>query len=53
MKAAAVAAPRAAPSLFTDLDAFEQKLTRLETRLSGDPVRERLYEPRSPSYNFV
>jgi len=49
MKAAAVAAPRAAPSLFTDLDAFEQKLTRLETRLSGDPVRERLYEPRSPS----
>jgi hypothetical protein len=49
MKAAAVAAPSAAPSLFTDLDAFEQELTRLETRLSGDPVRQKLFESRSPS----
>ncbi|HKJ16061.1 MAG TPA: hypothetical protein VJ984_01765 [Xanthomonadales bacterium] len=49
MKAAAVSASGASLSLFTDLDSFEQKLTRLETRLSGDPVRQALYESRSPA----
>ena len=49
MRAAAVAAPNASPSLFTDLDAFAQRLTRLHTRLAGDPVRQQLYEPGTPS----
>jgi len=49
MKAAAVAAPHASPSLFTDLDAFAQQLSRLKTRLSGDRIRSRLYEPSSPA----
>jgi hypothetical protein len=49
MRKAAVAAPGASPELFAELDAFGQKLTRLETRLSGDPVRDALYESRSPS----
>jgi photosystem II stability/assembly factor-like uncharacterized protein len=49
MKAAAVAAPAAEPSLFTSLEAFEQALKRLEARLQGDPVRAKYYESRSPS----
>ena len=49
MKAAAVGAPRAAPSLFARLDAFGSELSKLEIRLSGDPVRARLNENSSPS----
>lgn len=49
MKAAAVSAPLAAPSLFTRLDAFDSQLSQLETRLSGDPVRDRLNETSVPS----
>ena len=49
MKAAAVSAPRAAPSLFTRLDAFDTQLSQLEVRLSGDPVRDRLNETSVPS----
>jgi len=49
MKAAAVGAPRAAPSLFARLDAFGSELGKLEIRLSGDPVRARLNETSSPS----
>jgi hypothetical protein len=49
MQAAAVAAPRAAPSLFARLDAFGAALSQLETRLSGDRVRGRLNETSSPS----
>jgi len=49
MKAAAVRAPQASPSLFTRLDAFGAELSKLETRLSSDPVRGRLSESSSPS----
>jgi len=49
MQAAAVEAPAAATSLFTRLDAFDAALNMLETRLSGDRVRERLSESSSPS----
>jgi photosystem II stability/assembly factor-like uncharacterized protein len=49
MKAAAIGAPGAAPSLFTRLDAFGVELSKLETRLSGDRVREKLNETTSPS----
>lgn len=49
MKAAAVRAPQAAPSIFPRLDAFGVELSKLETRLSGDKVRERLNETSTPS----
>jgi hypothetical protein len=49
MKAAAVNAPAAAPSLFTRLDAFGAELGKLETRLTGDRVRKRLSETSIPS----
>ncbi len=49
MKAAAVAAPRAEPSLFTRLDLFDKHLAQLENRLSGAPVREGLNEASAPS----
>ena len=49
MKAAAVEAPRAEPSLFARLDDFGAELSRLGTRLSGDQVRGRLNETVSPS----
>ncbi len=49
MKAAAVEAPRAEASLFVRLDVFDAQLSKLETRLSGDPVRGRLNETASPS----
>jgi hypothetical protein len=49
MKAAAIGAPGAAPSLFTRLDAFGVELSKLETRLSGDRVRAKLNETTSPS----
>jgi len=49
MKAAAVRAPMAPPSLFARLDAFGVELSKLETRLSGDKVRGRLNETSAPS----
>jgi photosystem II stability/assembly factor-like uncharacterized protein len=49
MKAAAVEAPRADASLFQRLDSLGVKITRLKSRLSGDPVRSRLNESSSPS----
>ena len=49
MKVAAVAAPRAEPSLITRLDAFAVKLAALTTRLNGDQVRGRLDEASAPS----
>ena len=49
MKAAAVSAPQAAPSLFARLDAFGVEISKLETRLSGDSVRGRLNETSVPS----
>ena len=49
MKAAALEAPAAPPSLFIRLDAFEARLGELESRLGGDPVRTRLSESQSPS----
>ena len=49
MKAAAINAPAAAPSLFTRLDAFGAELGKLETRLTGDRVRKRLSETSIPS----
>ena len=49
MKAAAVRAPQAAPSLFTRLDTFGVELSKLDTRLSGDKVRGRLNETSDPS----
>jgi photosystem II stability/assembly factor-like uncharacterized protein len=49
MKAAAVEAPGADPSLFVRLDAFGVALSDLQTRLSGDPVRRRLDESIAPS----
>ena len=49
MKAAAVRAPQAAPSLFARLDAFGVELSKLGTRLSGDSVRGRLNETSAPS----
>ncbi len=51
MKAAAVAAPRATPELFTQLDAFGMTLEQLSTRLNGDRVRGRLNETSTPSIN--
>jgi hypothetical protein len=49
MKAAAKAAPRAAPSLFGRLDNFGVSLSELESRLWEDSVRTRLDESSSPS----
>lgn len=49
MQAAAVQAPRAAPSLFSRLDAFGVELNQLNTRLTGDNVRGRLNETSTPS----
>jgi hypothetical protein len=49
MKAAAMAAPRAEPTLFLDLDRLVAELTRFKTRLSGDPIRRGLSESTSPS----
>jgi photosystem II stability/assembly factor-like uncharacterized protein len=49
MKAAAMAAPRAEPELFQQLDRLGAELTRIKTRLSGDPVRQGLSESTSPS----
>ncbi|MGA9575935.1 MAG: hypothetical protein WBS20_18475, partial [Lysobacterales bacterium] len=49
MKAAAVRAPLAKPSLFARLDAFGVELSQFETRLSGDSVRRQLNEPSTPS----
>ncbi|MDX2427932.1 MAG: hypothetical protein QNK22_04515 [Xanthomonadales bacterium] len=49
MKAAAVRAPQAAPSLFARLDAFGVDLGKLEIRLSGDSIRGRLNETSAPS----
>jgi len=49
MKAAAVRAPQAVPSLFARLDDFGVELSKLQTRLSGDPVRGRLNESSTPS----
>jgi hypothetical protein len=49
MNAAAVEAPQASPSLFARLDAFGAELSKLETRLSGDQVRDNLNVTSSPS----
>jgi len=49
MKAAAINAPRAPATLFGRLDAFGIELGKLETRLSGNRVRERLNETAVPS----
>jgi len=49
MKAAALAAPDAEPSLFTRLDAFGAALDELEEKLSGDRVRGGLDEATRPS----
>jgi hypothetical protein len=49
MKAAALAAPRATLALFTRLDALVADISQLETRLNGDPVRNRLNETSPPS----
>ncbi len=49
MKAAAVAAPQEEAELFLRLDRLGVELTRLKTRLSGDPVRAQLNESSSPS----
>lgn len=52
MKAAAVGAPQAVPSLFARLDAFGVELTQLQTRLSGDRVRGGLNESSSPAIEW-
>ena len=49
MKAAAVQAPDADPSLFVRLDEFGASLMQLSARLSGDPVRQGLDESTRPS----
>ncbi len=49
MKAAAVEASRATPALFLRLDEFDAALGRMETRLSGDGVRQGLNETSAPS----
>lgn len=49
MKAAALRAPAATPSLFARLDNFGVKLKRLETRLRGDRVRGGMNEATTPS----
>lgn len=49
MQAAALAAPRATPDLFTHLDALVAEFKQLGIRLNGDPVRNRLNETSAPS----
>ncbi len=49
MKAAALAAPDADPSLFTRLDEFDSSLDELRARLYGDSVRQGLDEAIRPS----
>ncbi|MCH7876024.1 MAG: glycosyl hydrolase [Gemmatimonadetes bacterium] len=49
MSAALLEAPRADPALFGRIDELNATLTGLQTRLSGDPIRGRLNEPREPS----
>lgn len=49
MRATLVATPRADPALYASLDAIGAKLADLALRLQGDPARQRLSEPESPS----
>jgi len=49
MRAAFVMAPRAKASLLAEMDAFEAKLARIGLLLSGDRIRRRFDEPRSPA----
>lgn len=49
LKAALVKTPKAKPELFTRLDELGVKLTALQTRLSGDRVRQRMNESTVPS----
>ena len=49
MKAALVETPKATPALFIRLDELEVKLAGLQTRLSGDRVRQRMNESTVPS----
>lgn len=49
MKAAILETPKASPKLFADLNQLEQKLSDLQIRLFGDPIRQRLNENSSPS----
>jgi photosystem II stability/assembly factor-like uncharacterized protein len=49
MRAALPAAPKADPALFGRVDAAAATLADLSRRLSGDPARQRLSEPDTPS----
>ncbi|MEM9057502.1 MAG: glycosyl hydrolase, partial [Pseudomonadota bacterium] len=49
MQAAALQARSATPALFVQLDAFSASLGQLQSRLSGDAVRQRLAEATAPS----
>ena len=49
MRAAVMAAPRADPTLFRQLDEINATVAGLTRRLFGDPVRGRLNEPTTPS----
>jgi len=48
-RAALVQTPRADPSLYGRIDSAGAALTGLRARLQGDPERQRLSEPTSPS----
>jgi hypothetical protein len=49
MRAALLAAPKPDPALFGRVDAAAATLADLSRRLSGDPARQRLNEPDTPS----
>ncbi len=49
LRVALLETPRAAPGLFTRLDALRTRLEDLRTQLSGDRTRRRLDESSSPS----
>jgi hypothetical protein len=49
MRATLLETPRADPALYARLDEVRSRLAGLELRLQGDPARQRLSEPDSPS----
>ncbi len=49
MKAALLETPKATPELFARLNQLEEGVAALQTRLTGDPIRQKLNESTVPS----
>ena len=49
MKAALLETPKATPEFFARLNALEERVATLQTRLTGDPIRQKFNESSLPS----